>query len=166
MEAQDSLYIDWYNGSHPSETVERVSLMDDASFVHATFFGFNDLGYRIGNLASGLRTVNVDGHLFGRSDVLECQPGNAVGYYSYATEEKMELFTNNIYSPFTITMMSYSKKPQHTVWYKLFYQYVGMDNHYKTKLELNNLEKEVNFNSERYIDENSHSAYELLNLIY
>ena len=66
--------------------------------------------------------VSVEGFTLGLSKVHQCNAGYAVGYYSYATSEKMELFFN-VYDDFIIEYESFSKKFwKHEVSYDLYYQ--------------------------------------------
>ena len=124
LEAQDSYYIDEYNRTHDNiylsdgfDRVSLVSLRDNADFGRLSFFGFNDIGLHLDTGHGTKRVVSVDGHVKGRSDVKQCNAGYAVGYYSYTTEEKMELFIP-IKTKFIINMKSFSAKPLHKVSYE------------------------------------------------
>lgn len=77
MQAQDSYYIDAYNENH-EEKISLVPLMNNADFGRMHFFGFNDLGLRLES-KKGTRVVNVEGHILGKSDILQCSNEYAVG---------------------------------------------------------------------------------------
>ena len=147
LQAQDSYYIDAYNASHKNK-VELVPLRDNADFGRMSFFGFNDLGLRLES-KKGTRVVNVEGHVLGKSDVKSCNGGYAVGYYSYITEEKMELFMP-INAKYNISMKSYSKKPRHRCEYWAYYQFIALDNRGVTKVQLDHKKTTAYFNSDRY----------------
>ena len=147
MQAQDSYYIDNYNSSH-SDQISVVPLRNNADFGRMHFFGFNDLGLRLDN-KKGKRVVNVEGHILGKSDIEDCEQGFAVGYYSYATEEKMELFMP-INRKYNISMKSYSKKPRHRCEYWAYYQFISLDNRGKKKIELDHKKDTAYFNSDRF----------------
>ena len=147
LQAQDSYYIDSYNSSH-EDKISAVPLLDNADFGRMVFFGFNDLGLRLES-KDGQRVVNVEGHLIGKSDVLDCRAEYAVGYYSYVTEEKMELFMP-IGRKYNISMKSYSKKPRHRCEYWAYYQFISPDNRGKTKIQLDHKKTTAYFNSERF----------------
>lgn len=89
MKAQDPIYVEKWNRDHEAD-VALVPLRENADFARASFFGFNGLALRTDG--SDTPAVVVEGSMFGRSDVITCGRGYAVGYYSYITEEKMELF--------------------------------------------------------------------------
>ena len=147
LHAQDSYYIDAYNASH-SDKISLVPFRDNADFGRMKFFGFNDLGLRLDS-KKGQRVVNVEGHVFGKSDVEDCKQGYAVGYYSYVTEEKMELFMP-IGRKYNISMKSYSKKPRHRCEYWAYYQFVSLDNRGKKKIELDHKKDTAYFNSDLF----------------
>jgi len=112
------------------------------------FFGFNDLGLRLES-KKGQRVVNVEGHIFGKSDIEDCEAKYAVGYYSYITEEKMELFMP-INCKYNISMKSYSKKPRHRCEYWAYYQFISLDNRGVKKIELDHKKDTAYFNSDRF----------------
>ena len=149
MQAQDSYYIDDYNKSKSSEDkISVVPLMNNADFGRMHFFGFNDLGLRLES-KKGTRVVNVEGHILGKSDIKQCNKEYAVGYYSYITEEKMELFMP-INRKYNISMKSYSKKPRHRVEYWAYYQFIALDNSGKKKVQLDHKKDTAYFNSDRF----------------
>lgn len=147
LQAQDSYYVDAYNASH-DEIIQLVPLRDNADFGRMKFFGFNDLGLRLES-KKGTRVVNVEGHILGKSDVKSCKGGYAVGYYSYITEEKMELFMP-INKKYNISMKSYSKKPRHRCEYWAYYQFIALDNRGVKKVQLDHKKTTAYFNSDRY----------------
>ncbi len=121
LECQDQYYIDAYNTKHPDDKLDTIALLNNASLVHIAFYGYNDVQVYD---ALGNQVVDVSGHVFGKSDVKKCDPKIAVGYYSYITEERMELYlpTNTIYK---VSFKSYSKQLRHTVSYNTAVQYVN-----------------------------------------
>lgn len=147
MQAQDSYYIDAYNVTH-DEKINLVPLRNNADFGRMKFFGFNDLGLRLDS-KKGRRVVNVEGHILGKSDIEDCEQEFAVGYYSYITEEKMELFMP-IGGKYNISMKSYSKKPRHRCEYWAYYQFISLDNRGKKKIELDHKKDTAYFNSDRF----------------
>jgi hypothetical protein len=147
MQAQDSYYIDSYNASH-SDKIGLVSLRENADFGRMKFFGFNDLGLRLDS-KKGRRVVNVEGHILGKSDIEDCDDNYAVGYYSYITEEKMELFMP-VNCKYNISMKSYSKKPRHRCEYWAYYQFIALDNRGKKKIQLDHKKDTAYFNSDRF----------------
>ena len=147
LQAQDSYYIDDYNASHGNK-INVVPLRNNADFGRMKFFGFNDLGLRLDS-KKGRRVVNVEGHILGKSDVEDCEQGYAVGYYSYVTEEKMELFMP-IGRKYNISMKSYSKKPRHRCEYWAYYQFISLDNRGKQRIELDHKKDTAYFNSDRF----------------
>ena len=147
LQAQDSYYIDEYNKNHEDQ-IRVVPLRDNADFGRMKFFGFNDLGLRLES-KKGKRVVNVEGHVLGKSDVEQCDKYYAVGYYSYITEEKMELFMP-IDRKYNISMKSYSKKPRHRVEYWGYYQFMALDNRKKKKVQLDHKKDTAYFNSDRF----------------
>lgn len=149
MQAQDSYYIDDYNkGKSNEDKISIVPLMNNADFGRMHFFGFNDLGLRLEN-KKGTRVVNVEGHILGKSDIEQCNKEYAVGYYSYITEEKMELFMP-INRKYNISMKSYSKKPRHRVEYWAYYQFIALDNSGRKKVQLDHKKDTAYFNSDRF----------------
>ena len=147
VQAQDSYYVDSYNSSH-TEKIGLVPFLDNADFGRMVFFGFNDLGLRLES-KKGQRVVNVEGHIFGKSDIEDCEAKYAVGYYSYITEEKMELFMP-INCKYNISMKSYSKKPRHRCEYWAYYQFISLDNRGVKKIELDHKKDTAYFNSDRF----------------
>jgi hypothetical protein len=119
IECQDSYYIDKYNAKADNK-LKVVALRDSAELVHMSFYGYNDLQVYDGNT----QVVNIDGHVFGKSDVKKCEPNFAAGYYSYVTEEKMELFFP-VNKEYKVSFKSYSKKIYHTLNYKTVCLYSG-----------------------------------------
>ena len=147
MQAQDSYYIDDYNLNN-EEKISVVPLRENADFGRMKFFGFNDLGLRLES-KKGTRVVNVEGHILGKSDIKQCGAEYAVGYYSYITEEKMELFMP-IGRKYNISMKSYSKKPRHRCEYWAYYQFIALDNRGKKRVQLDHKKDTAYFNSDRF----------------
>ena len=147
MQLQDSYYVDSYNSSH-SDKISLVPLRNNADFGRMKFFGFNDLGLRLDS-KKGKRVVNVEGHVLGKSDIEDCKNKYAVGYYSYVTEEKMELFMP-IDCKYNISMKSYSKKPRHRCEYWAYYQFISLDNRGMKRIELDHKKDTAYFNSDRF----------------
>ena len=104
IQAQDRYFIDLYNDTHANE-IALVRLKEHADLGRVSFFGYNDLKLEQGDAVR----VSVSGKLIGKSSVLQCDGGYAAGYYSYLTEEKMELFFP-VDTEYKLTAKSYSKK--------------------------------------------------------
>ncbi len=147
MQSQDSYYIEEYNRNNVDK-ISVVPLRDNADFGRMHFFGFNDLGLRLES-KKGTRVVNVEGHILGKSDILQCDDEYAVGYYSYITEEKMELFMP-INRKYNISMKSYSKKPRHRCEYWAYYQFISLDNRGVKKVQKDHKKDTAYFNSDRF----------------
>lgn len=147
MQAQDSYYVEDYNANN-EEQITVVPLRNNADFGRMKFFGFNDLGLRLES-KKGTRVVNVEGHILGKSDIKQCDAEYAVGYYSYITEEKMELFMP-INRKYNISMKSYSKKPRHRCEYWAYYQFIALDNRGKKMVQLDHKKDTAYFNSDRF----------------
>ena len=146
---QDSYYIDAYNeGKSGDERIEKVTFMDNADYGRMKFFGYNDIGLRLDS-KKGKRVINIDGHYVGKSDIDSCKQGYAAGYYSYVSEEKMELFmpANKKYN---ISMKSYSKKPYHRCEYWAYYEYFALDNTGRTRVQKDHKKEQVCFASDRH----------------
>ena len=124
LKCQDEYYINAYNENHPDDKINLVPLRDNADLVRIAFYGYNSV--QVEDEAKKT-VVDVDGHVFGKSDVRKCESKYAVGYYSYITEEKMELYlpVNNKYK---VSFKSYSKKLRHLVKYNTFIQYITAQN--------------------------------------
>ena len=146
---QDSYYVDAYNqGKSSSDKIQVVPLIDNADYGRMKFFGYNDIGLRLDS-KKGTRVINIEGFTLGKSVIHDCQPGYAGGYYSYITEEKMELFmpANRKYN---ISMKSYSKKPYHRCEYWAYYEYISLDNSGRTRVEKDHKKEKAWFNSDRH----------------
>ena len=149
LASQDSYYIDAYNeGKSASERIAVTSFMDNADYGRMKFFGYNDIGLRLDS-KKGKRVINIDGHYFGKSDVRSCNAGYAAGYYSYITEEKMELFMP-VGRKYNISMKSYSKKPHHRCEYWAYYEYFTLDNSGKVLVQRDHKKEQVYFSSDRH----------------
>ena len=149
LASQDSYYIDAYNeGKSQSDRISLVTFMDNADYGRMKFFGYNDIGLRLES-KKGTRVINIDGHYVGKSDIRSCNDGYAAGYYSYATEEKMELFMP-IGKKYNISMKSYSKKPYHRCEYWAYYEYFSLDNSGRTRVQRDHKKEQVCFASDRH----------------
>ena len=100
-------------------------------------------------IKKGDRVINIDGHYVGKSDIKSCNGGYAAAYYSYATEEKMELFMP-INRTYNISMKSYSKKPYHRCEYWAYYEYFTLDNTGRDRVERDHKKESVCFASDRH----------------
>ena len=127
LEAQDSYYVRSYNEKH-GIFMPVVELRDSADFGRITMKDYNDIGLYTADGKTNL--VSVKGAKAESSVVNNCKEGYAVGYYSYATEEKMELFVP-VNKKYILNMMSYSIKPKHTVSYSAFYQSVSSNTEHR-----------------------------------
>ena len=147
--AQDSYYIDDYNeGKSSEEQLSIVPFMDNADYGRMHFFGYNDIGLRLDS-KKGYRVINIEGHLIGKSDIKSCDNGYAAGYYSYITEEKMDVFMP-INRKYNISMKSYSKKPYHRCEYWAYYEFNYLDNSGITRKQVDHKKEWVCFNSDRH----------------
>ena len=149
LASQDSYYVDAYNqGKAAAETIALNTFMDNADYGRMKFFGYNDIGLRLDNV-DGTRVINIEGHYLGKSDIKSCQKGYAAAYYSYATEEKMELFMP-VGRTYNISMKSYSKKPSHRCEYWAYYEYFALDNTGKAQVRRDHKKESVAFASDRH----------------
>ena len=131
LEAQDSYYVDNYNQKHGIR-MPVVELRGCADFGRVTFKDYNDIGLFTNDGKKNL--VSVAGAKAVKSEIKRCLPGYAVGYYSYATEEGMELFVP-VNQRYILNMMSYSIKPKHTVSYNAFYQSVSPNSAHRIRAD-------------------------------
>ena len=141
VQAQDSYTIEAYNKEHKDKQLSVVGLRNNADYVRLSFDGFNDI--KIGD------AVDVEGSRFGKSKVVTCKPGYAVGYYSYATKEKMELFCN-VADSYEFKMRSYSKKPYHHIEYWAYYSYQSIGEQGVYREQKDNFPDDVFWSSSRY----------------
>ena len=149
LAAQDSYYIDAYNkGKAADDTISLNTFMDNADYGRMKFFGYNDIGLRLDS-KKGTRVISIDGHYVGKSDIDSCKDGYAAAYYSYATEEKMELFMP-VGRTYNISMKSYSKKPYHRCEYWAYYEYFSLDNSGKVQVQRDHKKESVCFASDRH----------------
>ena len=147
--SQDSYYVDDYNkGKASGDKITVNTFMDNADYGRMKFFGYNDIGLRLDN-KKGDRVINIEGHYVGKSDIKTCKQGYAAAYYSYATEEKMELYmpVNRTYN---ISMKSYSKKPYHRCEYWAYYEYFTLDNTGRSSVRRDHKKESVCFASDRH----------------
>ena len=140
VKCQDSYYIDAYNDTH-SDKIKLVALRDNAAIVHMSFFGYNDAKVTVGQT----KVLDIEGYVLGKSDVKKCDQGYACGYYSYITEEKMELYLP-VNESLKVSFKSYSKKLRHEVSYQTFCQYITATT---KKQNLPKGSEKVWFNSDR-----------------
>ena len=121
LEAQDTYYVDAYNAKN-GKRLSLAALRDNADFGRVTFKDYNDIG--LYNSKGNTCFVSVKGEKAVKSEIKKCSDGFAVGYYSYATEEGMELFMP-VNRKYILNMKGFSVKLYHTVNYSAFYQAVG-----------------------------------------
>ncbi|MBP5230243.1 MAG: hypothetical protein ILO68_00790 [Clostridia bacterium] len=147
LQAQDSYYVDAYNRKNPDkEKLSVVPLRENADLAQISFKGMNDLGLRI----NGTKYVDVEGKVCDKSKILRCDGGFAVGYYSYATVEKMELFFP-VGVKVNVSMKDYSKQVLHYVNYWAFYRHFSPDGRGRYKIQKDTMTDFVlAFNSDRY----------------
>lgn len=145
--SQDDYYVSDYNAAK-GDTLRVVPFLDNADYGRMKFFGYNDIGLRLDS-SNGKRVINIDGHYLGKSDIRSCEAGFAAGYYSYATEEKMELFMPASRT-YNISMISYSKKPSHRCEYWAYYEYFALDDTGRVRVEVDHLKETVCFGSDRH----------------
>ena len=131
LEAQDSYYVDNYNQKHGIR-MPVVELRDSADFGRVSFKDYNDIDLFTHDGKKNL--VSVAGAKAVKSEIKRCLPGYAVGYYSYAAEEGMELFVP-VNQRYILNMMSYSIKPKHTVSYNAFYQSVSPNSAHRIRAD-------------------------------
>jgi hypothetical protein len=149
LASQDSYYVDAYNeGKSDADKISLVTFMNNADYGRMKFFGYNDIGLRLES-KKGTRVINIDGHYVGKSDIRSCDGGYAAGYYSYVSEEKMELFMP-VNRKYNISMKSYSKKPYHRCEYWAYYEYLALDNTGRVKVERDHKKESVCFASDRH----------------
>ncbi|MCR4699137.1 MAG: hypothetical protein K5762_07210 [Bacilli bacterium] len=147
MMAQDSYYIDAYNKENTQETISLVPLRSNADYVRMHLFGYNDIGLRLDS-KKGKRIVNINGHAVGASDIDYCRNDCACGYYSYATEEKLEVFCP-VGRKYNISMKSYSKKPWHRCEYWAYYTYLPIGSKKVMERQIGHHKESYCFNSDR-----------------
>ena len=149
--SQDSYYIDSQNAKSEvaKKTADRVvivPLMDNADYGRMSFDNFNDVQLYL----DGSKKVDIEGHILGKSDVHTCAKGFAAGYYSYATEEKMEVFFP-VNKTVNVSFKSYSKKFfKHTDEYWAFYQPFALGDNAVILKHIDNVKETCRLNSERY----------------
>ena len=152
MKAQDTYYVEDYVKTY-KEHINLVPLMDEADLYRVSFNGFNDLKFGLmkdGKIDAG---TNVEGTKFGKSTVKNYNRMVAVGYYSYVTNEKMQFFIPAKYLrydpqrvQYKMQVRSYSKQPEHTISYEVYYQKLN-----QPKVSIDSfVKKKVAFDSEIY----------------
>ncbi len=112
----------------------------------------NTVKLYLNSKTEGNLKVNVEGYTFGLSKVHQCNPGYAVGYYSYATGEKMELFFN-VDDKYIIEYESFSKKFwKHDVSYDLYYQHSSLGEKKVISEKISHSSQSVRFGAGPYTD--------------
>jgi hypothetical protein len=159
MKAQDSNYIDAWNVAHMRH-IFKVDLSKKADMARASFFGFNDLKLHKESI-DGDVAVNIEGHVLGRSDMKHCETGYAAGYYSYVSEEKMELFFP-VDVKYGLAMKSYSKKVSHVIEYRLCYQFNSIGKENTIDVLIHDYYDVVSLNSDTIIDEPQRTVKEMM----
>lgn len=119
--AQDSYY---FTSEDKLVGHNIVPLRDNADFGRMSLKDFNEVGLFLETNGGFKNMIQVTGSKFSKSEIKRCNPGFAVGYYSYVTEEKMEIFmpANHRY---LINFQSFSLKPYHKISYSAVYQCIG-----------------------------------------
>ena len=147
VQAQDSYYIKAYNDSRDPDTsaLNQVEFMNNADFGRVTFDGMNECSLYMNND----KKVFVDGKAFGTSDVKLCKNGYAVGYYSYFTTEKMELFFP-VNASYKLTAKSHSKKGYHSFNYKIYREYITLGENTTLKKQIGSFDDWAILNSKLY----------------
>ena len=145
VQAQDTFFVNAYNKANPEkQQLKLVPFLENADYGRMSFKGFNDCGLYEGNS----RKINVTGKVVGRSDIDNMGGRYAAGYYSYVTEEKMEIFFP--LGTYKITMKDFSKKPYHTMSYQAYRQYISVNEKGETKHMVDSFEDWAIFISKRY----------------
>ena len=145
LQAQDSYYINAYNKTH-STSISLVPLRMNADLAQLSFDGLNDLGLRV----NGEKRVDVEGFVWKNSVVHRCDPGFAVGFYSYATVEKMRLFFP-VGIKVNVSMKDYSKKCFHYVYFYADYRHFSPVDKGKFVVQKSKMSDYVRFlSSDRY----------------
>ena len=163
MKAQDSLHIDRYNKDPSTEKeIQQVPLRDTADFARAVFDTYNSVKFYLDKKAESNIKVNMEGFLIGPSKVHRCDAGYAVGYYSYATGEKAELFFN-VDEVFAIEYESFSKKMwEHKVTYDLYYQHFCLGEEKVIKERISSFSQNVHFGAGPETDYTGKTPKEML----
>ena len=131
MMAQDSYYIDRENTK--GRGLFLVPLRDSAEMFRVSCNGMNDNSLWLGDTQ---QVVRLEGTKWGKSKVVQCDPGYAVGYYSYATNEKTEMFAP-LGKRYCVGMKDHSKKCwSHTYEYWVNIQHSSLINDGKIRKQL------------------------------
>ena len=109
-----------------------VGLRDCEDFGRVSLKDYNDI--ELLDESGCEKLVSVSGAKACKSTVNSCADGIAVGYYSYATEEKMELFVP-VNRKYTLNMKGYSIKPYHTASFDASYQSVSANSDHRIRNE-------------------------------
>ncbi len=144
MEAQDNYYIDAHNSANANK-INIVPLRDCADLGRVSFKDYNSL--TLLDSTGKTEHIKVTGAKLEKSVIHKCDPGFAVGYYSYLTEDKMEIFMP-VGQTYEMKTKAYSIKPKHTVWYKAFYQSAGPNKDHRYKDDRGHFEDWFYMNSD------------------
>lgn len=130
LKAQDDLYANGYNDD-PKHTkkMSLVPLLDNADMARAKFDGVNQVKfYHLIKSDSSLEAY-MEGFKWGLSKLHSCEPGYAIGYYSYVTTERIELFFD-VDEVFALDFKCFSKKLwSHDMYLNLYYHYNSLGYH-------------------------------------
>lgn len=127
MMAQDTYYTD------RERSLSRVRLSDCAEMFRVSCDGMNDSTLKIGNT----QYVRLAGTKWGRSTVEQCDQGFAVGYYSYASNEKTELFAP-VGRYYTVGIKDHSKQlwsHKYEYWVNIQHSSLGNDGKIRKQLD-------------------------------
>ncbi|MBR6102980.1 MAG: hypothetical protein IKP95_11165 [Ruminococcus sp.] len=145
--AQDSYYIDHENANNKKNTLTLVPLMDSAEMFRVSCNGMNDNSLWLGDTQ---QVVRLEGTKMGKSKVVQCDPGYAVGYYSYSDNEKTEMFAP-VGKRYCVGMKDYSKKFwSHTYEYWVNIQHSSLINDGKIRNQLDYHIASCWFSSDQY----------------
>lgn len=123
MKAQDSYYVDDYNLN--GGNIKLVKLIDNVDYGHVHIYGYDDVKVMNSKGDSDL-LLDVDGHILGKSDINYVADNIAVGYYSYANHEEIEIFYpyNDSYQ---MIVRGYSKQPTRTTEFIEYIEYSSIN---------------------------------------
>ena len=127
MMAQDTYYTD------RDRSLRRVPLSDCAEMFRVSCDGMNDTTLKIGNT----QHVRLAGTQCGDSTVEQCDPGYAVGYYSYLDKEKTELFAP-VGRYYSVGVRDFSKQiwsHQYEYWVNIQHSSLGNDGKIRKQID-------------------------------
>ncbi len=142
--SQDSYYIDAYNAA-TGETLNVVPLRENADYGKMVLDGFNDLKIYEENTL----IADIEGYVWGKSEVHKYTSHIAMGYYSYTTEERIEVFLP-VDRPFSINYKDYSKKFYHQYTFNAYHMYYTLGNENVNCVNLASFQDHCYFNSDRF----------------